>query len=190
MQQKTSPILTQLSFDPEDSDKDLLKAVEHFREKDGILNKSAPTAFLSDQDQQALWNNDGGFRVSLYKMLLFQQTTDAIKRGSLNLKHSYKYKAIDDYLILKEVWNKDQDELLEKANLSHLKELEGRIGDYKTMIAYHFNYTNTGILKEKIIISGKAKKGIIISVPLNPKRGNSRQILPFSQPETTIIWLN
>ncbi|MEM6806685.1 MAG: Tn3 family transposase, partial [Bacteroidota bacterium] len=159
LQQRASPILKNLSFQPNNSDKDLIEAIAYFRKRDGTINKSAPTAFLSEEDQGALWNKDARFRVSLYKMLLFQQSTDAIKRGSLNLRYSYKYRAVDDYLIPKDIWDKDQDSLLEKANLLHLKEPRCRISDYKKMIAHHFTFTNTRILKGKNTHFRKSKKG-------------------------------
>ena len=39
------------------------------------------------------------FRVSLYKAFLFLHIMGAIKSGTLNLEHSYKYRSLDDYLI-------------------------------------------------------------------------------------------
>ena len=52
----------------------------------------------------------GKARVSLYKALLFRKITDNIKSGSLNLQSSYKFKALDDYMIPKEEWDKNVDQ--------------------------------------------------------------------------------
>jgi len=159
LQQRATPILKNLTFNADNSDQDILEAIKYFRDKDGAVTKTAPTNFLTDEDQRALVNEDGKFRVSLYKMLLFQETTNAIKRGALNLKYSYKYKAFDDYLIPKSIWDKDQDSLLEKANLSHLKDVESRFNDYKKMIDYHFHHTNINIQKGKNKYFRKSKRG-------------------------------
>ncbi|MDW3651898.1 MAG: Tn3 family transposase [Bacteroidia bacterium] len=159
LQQRASPIIKNLSFNDKNSDKDLLAAIKYFRDKDGVISKSAPTEFLSSEDKKALLNKEGRFKVSLYKMLLFQETIEAINRGSLNLKYSYKYKAVDDYLIPQDIWDKDEDKLLEKANLSHLKDVENRFNDYKKMIAHHFTRTNTRILKGGNSHFRKSKRG-------------------------------
>jgi len=44
----------------------LVDALEHFKEKDGAVDKSAPAGFL-DPEERAAANKDGKFRVSLYK---------------------------------------------------------------------------------------------------------------------------
>lgn len=147
LQQRASPILKKLTFNPLNSNKDLMAAIQYFRQKDGVITKNAPVNFLSEEDQAALVDKKGKFQISLYKILLFQSTTDAIKRGSLNLQYSFKYKAMDDYLIPKNLWEKDMDGFLDKANLSHLKDFQNRKNDFKKMANFHFKQTNERILK-------------------------------------------
>jgi len=55
--------------------------------------------------------------VSLYKALLFLRFQNAIKSGTLNLQHSYKYRPLDDYLIERDRWRRDKNLLLEPAGL-------------------------------------------------------------------------
>jgi hypothetical protein len=93
-----------------------LNAIEHFKEKDGMVDKSAPTAFL-DPEERAAVSKDGKFRVSLYKALLFLHVQNGIKSGALNLEHSYKYRPLDDYLIDRDRWQRDQQKLIERAVL-------------------------------------------------------------------------
>jgi len=159
LQQRASPIIKKLTFNPLNSSKSILEAIQYFRDKQGVIAKTAPTTFLDQNDKEALVNDDKKFRVSLYKMLLFQQTKDAIKRGSLNLKYSFEYKAMDDYLIPKHIWEKDSDTLLEKANLSHLKDFHCRIDDFRKMISFHFDQTNENILKGRNKHFRKGKNG-------------------------------
>ncbi len=43
---------------------------------------------------------------------------DAIKSGHLNVLHSYKYRAIHEYLIDEQVWASERKDLLERAGLT------------------------------------------------------------------------
>ena len=149
LQRRASPILKKLTFNPTNSNQAILDAIKVFQDKEGTITKDAPTGFLSEEDKEALFDEKNKFRISLYKILLFQQSVDAIKQGSLNLKYSFKYKAMDEYLIPKTLWEQDSDGFLDKANLSHLKDFQSRIDDFKKMIAFHFELTINNILKGK-----------------------------------------
>ena len=135
------------------------------QDKEGVITKTAPTDFLKAEEKLALTNKDGKFQTSLYKILFFQKITDAIDRGSLNLKYSYKYKDMDDYLIPKHLWDKDPDYYLEKANLSHLKDVDCRIKDYKKILHHHFQNTNDNILagRNKFYRKGKNDKYHVVT---------------------------
>ncbi len=56
--------------------------IEHFKKKDGTIDKAAPVPFL-DPTEQAAVTPDGKFRVSLYKALLFLHAQSAIRIGRL-----------------------------------------------------------------------------------------------------------
>lgn len=159
LQQRANPIIKELTFNPLGPDKKLVDAIEHFKDRQGVITKTAPTGFLSEEDKMVLFDQQNKFRGSLYKILLFQSTTDAIRRGSLNLKYSFDYKAMDDYLIPKHLWDKDCDRFLDKANLSHLKDFQNRIKDFKKMVSFHFKQTNEHILKGENKHFRKRKNG-------------------------------
>ena len=147
LQQRANPILKKLTFNPLNSNKKLMVAIQHFKDKEGAVTKNAPVNFLSEEDKAALVDEKDKFQVSLYKVLLFQTTTDAIKRGSLNLQYSFNYKAMDDYLLPKHLWEKDMDGFLDRANLGHLKDFQKRKNDFKKMVSFHLEQTNERILK-------------------------------------------
>ena len=92
IQNRVSPILKALTFQGEPGVRKLVDALEHFKEKDGAVDKSAPAGFLDPKERTAI-GKDGKFRVSLYKALLFLHVQSGIKSGALNLEHSYKYPA-------------------------------------------------------------------------------------------------
>ena len=98
IQNRVGPILKALTFQGDPGARKLLDAIEHFKEKEGAIDKTAPVTFL-DPTEVAAVNKDKKFRVSLYKALLFLHVQSAIKSGGLNLEHSYKYRPLDDYLI-------------------------------------------------------------------------------------------
>ena len=108
--------LNALTFQGEPGVRKLVDAIEHFKEKDGAVDKSAPVGFLESEERVAV-SKDGKFRVSLYKALLFLHVQNGIKSGALNLEHSYKYRPLDDYLLDRDRWQRDKQQLIERAEL-------------------------------------------------------------------------
>lgn len=128
LQQRISGILKVLVFNKTNSDRSLLKAIEYFVDKDARIGSSAPTAFLDDEEKDALQDDKRTFRTSLYKILLFIHTANAIKSGELNLLHSYRYLSIQDYLVDEKTWAREREELLRITGLE-------KFADYKTTLA-------------------------------------------------------
>jgi TnpA family transposase len=128
LQLRISGILKALVFNEDNSDKTLLKAIKHFVDKDGEVTSTAPKGFLKDEEKEALCDDKGKFRVPLYKMLLFIYVANEIKSGELNLKYSYKYLAIQDYLYSEKEWLEKRDELLKAAGLE-------KFSDYRIIMA-------------------------------------------------------
>ena len=116
LQLKASPILKALVFDAPSSEADLLAAVKYFQDTDGLLGKAPPLDFLSPKEQ-ALFPEGETFRISLYKILLFKSIAAAVRAGKPNLRHSYRYRAIQDYLIPTDQWSSERDHLLAMAGL-------------------------------------------------------------------------
>ena len=78
LQGKLSGILREIEFDEVSSNKHLIEAINHFKTTGGAITKTAPVKFLESDAQKALVD-DGKFRVSLYKVLLFIAVSDGIK---------------------------------------------------------------------------------------------------------------
>jgi hypothetical protein len=77
-QNRVSPILKVLTFQGDPGTLKSLDAIEHFKEQDGVIDKTAPTAFLNSAEQTMVMR-DGKFRVSLYKALLFAHVQSACR---------------------------------------------------------------------------------------------------------------
>jgi len=116
LQNRASPVIKALGFQGESSALPLLDATAYFKDKDGMIGKSAPLDFLEPQEREVV-TKDGIFRPSLYKAFLFIHVAGAIKSGTLNLEHSYKYRPLDDYMIRKPRWQQEKESLLARADL-------------------------------------------------------------------------
>lgn len=108
LQNRLSPILRALTFEPAGRARVLIAAVDHFKVNGGNVGERTPIDFLSIEEQVAVTREDGLLRPSLYKVFLFQHITSAIKSGDLNLGQSYKYRPIDTYLIDRKRWSQEK----------------------------------------------------------------------------------
>ena len=86
LQNRVAGILQRVQF--EGNNVELLAAVRSYQTKNGNVTHTAPADFLCDHERRLLTKPDGGFRVSLYKALLFSRVADAVKSGSVNVQQS------------------------------------------------------------------------------------------------------
>jgi len=114
LQNRVAGIVKALEFREDCSDRPLYKALCYYRERDGALSDSVPCDFLTPVELSLLRDNDGKFRVPLYKILLFGKIAEAIRAGTLNLEHSYKYRTLEDYLIERSAWDDGKKVLIER----------------------------------------------------------------------------
>ncbi|MBA3442728.1 MAG: Tn3 family transposase [Pyrinomonadaceae bacterium] len=164
LQQRVSPILKALTFLTEPSAAQLQIALDHFRSKDGVIDKTAPVEFLSPDERKAV-THDGKLRVSLYKALLFTHVQGAIKSGTLNLAHSYKYRPFDEYLIDRARWQRDKEALIERAQLEALVDPRQVLADLDEALYHQYVVTNTNIHDGKNPHITFKKTGFSLSTP-------------------------
>ena len=141
LQRKVSSVLKAIEFDAASSEKSLLAAVTHFRATDGNIGHSPPLDFLPEKVQDMV-AGDNKFRTSLYKILLFQSVADAVRAGDLNLRYSYRYRAIQDYLIPTARWRKERDRLLTLAGLQKFADGTGYLAELKTTLENTYRAVN------------------------------------------------
>ena len=143
LQNRLSPVLRALEFMPTTRVKALQKAIAHFKVDGDLATGHMPIDFLDAEQRAALIRDDGTFRISLYKVFLFQAVTTAIKSGDLNVEQSYKYRPMDAYLINKERWQRDKAHLLERAGLTEFSDPEAVLALLKTVLARQYETTNS-----------------------------------------------
>lgn len=145
LQHRVADIVRQLQFSPNCSLQALWTALRHYQQKDGNIDKSAPVDFLSVEQRAALTTTEGKFRVSLYKMLLYIGIADAIKSGALNLEHSGKYRALDEYLIPKADWDTHRDEYLHRAQLEEFADCKVTLRTLDQVLETRYQETNNNL---------------------------------------------
>ena len=82
----------------------------------------------------------------MYKVFLFIKIAKALKAGSLNLQHSYKYRSFDEYLIPKEKWDNEKGNYINKSDLKKYLDSNKVLADLKLILDNCFNKTNKNIL--------------------------------------------
>lgn len=148
LQNRVSDIIKNVEFNRNASDKDLIEAIEYYKSKDGKLNgKEVPLTFLFPHEREKVYNDEGKFDISFYKALLFAKISNAVKSGSLNLVYSYKYRSLDDYLIPLDEWNKNKAEILKKADMQHLSDVDTVLNELRAKLDESFRIVNTNVLE-------------------------------------------
>ncbi len=185
LQGKISGILKAIEFDEKTSNKNIILAINYFKNNTTITNK-APQEFLNDEEIVTIF--DGGkFRVSLYKVLLFFYISDAIKNGTLNLKYSIKYKNFEHYMIDKDVWIKKKDTLLKVHELEHLKEFDNFIIPIKEKLESSYKTVNTNINQGFNTYYTSTSDKFILKTPKVEKADNEINLLSKYFPQSEYL---
>ena len=141
LQNRVSPILKVLDLRYETGAQSIAKAMEYFRKNNGAIRHNAPLDFLEDTEEKAVFNNDA-FRPSLYKALLFMHVAAAAKSGQINLQYSYKYRSLDEYLIDRDMWKAEKQELLHRAGLKNFEECSPVLRQLQQALSQQYKLTN------------------------------------------------
>jgi TnpA family transposase len=145
LQNRVSQILKEVDFEG-DGRADLQQALRNFKDRDGALTPAAPTDFLEPHQQPLVYTESGQLRVSLYKALLFIKVAEAVKAGALNVRASYKYRSLDDYLIPKDAWLAHRSEYLHRADLVPSELCSATLNRLAATLHAQFSATNRHIL--------------------------------------------
>lgn len=145
LQRRVAGVIKVLEFDPASDADELLSAINYFKATNGTLGAHPPLSFLSAQEITAV-QRDGTFVTSLYKCLLFTHIAQAIKAGRLNLRHSYRHRAIQDYLIDKKYWQANKAQLLRETGLLDFADGEAYLESLKQIIDERYTEVNERFL--------------------------------------------
>lgn len=166
LQHRVADIGCQIKFTPNCNQSSLWAALQHYQQKDGNIDKSAPVDFLSAEERAAVTPDGGKFRVSLYKALLYVGIADAIKSGTLNLEHSEKYRALDEYMLPKEDWNANRSEYLHRAQLEEFADCKAILRELDQALDARYQETNENLkLGKNPYLSVRANGTFHVSTP-------------------------
>ena len=166
LQNRSADIVRQVQFEPHCRKPALLEAVLHYQQRGGIVDKHAPVAFLSSEERAAVAGENGKFRVSLYKVLLYIAIADAIKSGALNLIHSEKFRPLDDYLIPKADWNANRDAYLRRAQLEPFADCGATLQALNVALDAQYEETNAHFAAgDNAFLSLRADGSFHVSTP-------------------------
>lgn len=149
LQHRVADIVRQVQFAPNCSKPALWDALCHYQQKDGNVEKSAPVDFLTGEQRAALTTQDGKFRVSLYKALLFVEVAEAIKSGALNLLHSEKYRSLDEYMIQKADWEANRTTYLQRTQLEDFADCKATLKALDKALDARYQETNQNLVSGK-----------------------------------------
>ena len=148
LQRRVADVVRTVVFDEQTSDANLMAAIEHFKSTDGRIGVNPPSAFLTPQDHDAVFA-DEGIVIPLYKSLLFIHMADRVKSGHLNLKYSYRYRAIQDYLIPQHEWQANKSRILRECGLAEYADGVSTLAGLKNVIHERFSTVNGNFLADK-----------------------------------------
>lgn len=142
LQSRVAEIVRQIGFDGVSSAPAMLAAIHHYQQKDGDIDKNAPLDFLPAGERAVVFDGQGKFQVSLYKVLLFTKVAEAVRAGTLNLVHSHKYRSLDDYLLPQDDWEHHRDDYLKRAELERFGGCERILQELAGALDHQYSKTN------------------------------------------------
>lgn len=148
-------ILLALEFNVETSDGPIMEAIADYQRRNGKFTVKSPMGFISDKERNWVLATSGTDRANLYRVILFKEVCNHIKAGSLNLKHSEKYRSIDEYFIDTKTWQQDKNTFLARANLEHLKDFGSFLESSKLELENQYAKTNENAKTDKNLKIGK-----------------------------------
>jgi TnpA family transposase len=165
LQLRVSEIIKLLIFEKETSNDQLLLAIDHFMTKNGILGHDAPRDFFNKSENEMCFK-ENKLNISLYKILFFIHLAHGIRSGALNLLYSYRYKAIQHYMIDTKTWKNKGPELIKSAGLEDFSKVEDILSSLSEKLDDHYQTLNENYLANKnphLIVDDKYH--IVINTP-------------------------
>ncbi|MCA9470939.1 MAG: Tn3 family transposase [Nitrospirales bacterium] len=167
LQARLMPILKHLPW--QGTDQALLAAIRYVKTPKGDWGREAPKRFLTATERKAVSPPAQAFRVSLYKALLFIHVQQGIKAGTLYLNQSYKYRALEDYLLSREQWQQHRQEYLKQAGLQAFTNPHTVLHTLETHLQRQYVTTNEHILaQQNAHVSQKADASFVVRTPAQP----------------------
>ncbi|MDH5499441.1 MAG: Tn3 family transposase, partial [Nitrospira sp.] len=167
LQARLMPILKCLSW--QGTDQALLAAIQYVQDRKGTIGQEAPRRFLTPTERNAISPPDQPFRVSLYKALLFVHVGQGLKAGTLYLEHSYKYRALEGYLLSRDQWQQRRAHYVHYAELEPFANPRVVLRELEATLHQHYVTTNERLVaKQNAYVSQKTDASLLVKTPAQP----------------------
>jgi TnpA family transposase len=189
-------VINNLIINAGSSDTNLYQAIKDYTAKNGKITSPADNLnWLDSKQRDLLWVIDDStgkeiFQVHLYKMFLYQAINDGIKSGTLNFDHSYRYRFLEEYLISKQEWKENKEQLLIDAEMFHMKDynviknkLEGDLDKLYHQVNENYNLGLNPYLK-----FDKNRKIVITTPPV--EKPDLERVAEYFKPAQYVSILN
>lgn len=159
-QKSLGPLLTALSFDSDRSDKNILRAITHYKRGIIRIHGKTPMAHLKPREKALVTRDHDIPSISRYKALLFMSVERAVKDRTLTLLHSYRFRHTNSYLIPDRLWETKFEEYIAAAKLQHY--VDGPALLRKIGLALTEQYASTDLLIrsskcDSVVVDGKGR---------------------------------
>lgn len=164
LQARLMPILKGLSW--QGTDQALLAAIQYVQNRNGSIGPEAPRRFLTPAERKAISPPDQSFRVSLYKALLFVHVGQGLKAGTLYLEHSYKYRALEGYLLSRDQWQQRRAHYVHYTELEPLSNPRVVLQELEATLHQHYVTTNERLgAKQNSYVSQRPDTSLLVKTP-------------------------
>ena len=147
LQLRCNKIIERLSFSEQSAAKPLLDVIDKFKKSQTVVDETFPIGFMTSKEANYVDSKET-FNSQLYKVILFKHVVDAIKGDGLSLVHSYKHKALDEYLIPKSLFDANFAEYLERAEMTAFADCDAYLANLDLDLHAQYQETNSHILED------------------------------------------
>lgn len=151
---RTSGIVQVLDFNPDTSDLRLIDAINCFKNRGSGKKRKWPENLFNSKQIKCLKEIEKEWYPKLYEVFLSIEVADKLNSGSLNLKNSERYRAIEEYLISEEDWKSSKDQLINKAELDIERKFEDNFGQLRLKLFEQYTLTNENAPQNKYLNFG------------------------------------
>ena len=115
--------------------------------------------------------SDRPFRISLYKALLLVHVGQGLKAGTLYLEQSYKYRALEGYLLSREHWQVRRAHYVRQANLEPLANPHTVLRQLEAELQQQYLTTNGHLhAQSNPYVQQKSDATLVVRTPPQPTR--------------------
>ncbi|MCA9472255.1 MAG: Tn3 family transposase [Nitrospirales bacterium] len=142
----------------------------------GTVGSDAPQHFLTAAERKAVSSATQPFRVSLYKALLFGHVAQGLKAGTVYLEQSYKYRALEGYLLEREQWQTRRTHYVHLADLERLADPHNMLQQLEVDLHQQYVTTNARLeARSNPFVQSKSDETLLVRTP--PQRRDHTETL-------------